>query len=223
MRWAKAGPSAIEVPGTPTQATAVRRNANAKRRRKVRQVALSDWTNPSNPAEPEAGDDDKEDDLPDIDVSGLKGSGKKRTQIDQAQHPDQVDSVEHGKSDEDPSRSTKSRCRVGQRGGGVQAHLVSRVAVVPDHHGEVRHTHGHPIERSWRAKQPHDLVGQPCDTAGERLDSLVLEPEKSRERQDREEAEAKEESNDIPAGTDSSGEPIDGASDTHLSSRPDSL
>src|SRR5215831_19156513 len=144
MRWAKAGPSAIDVPGTPTQATAVRRNASAKRRRKVRQVALSDWTNPSNPAEPEAGDDDEEDDLPDIDVSSLKGSGEKITQIDQAQYPDQVDHIEHRKGDQDPRRPTKSRRRVGQGGGGVQSHLVGGVAVVPDHHGEIRHTHGHP-------------------------------------------------------------------------------
>src|SRR5215470_17256012 len=144
MRWAKAGPSAIGEPGTPTQATAVRRNASAKRRRKVRQVALSDWTNSSNPAEPEAGDDDEEDDLPDIDVSGLKGAGEKITQIDKAQHPDQVHHVEHRESDQDPRRPTKSRCRVSQRGGGVQAHLVGSVAVVPDHHGEVRHTNGYP-------------------------------------------------------------------------------
>src|SRR5262245_58779803 len=217
MRWANMGPSAIDEPGTPTQATAVRRNASAKRRRKVRQVALSDWTNPSNPTEPEAGDDDEEDDLPDIDVGSLKSSRSKIAQIHQAQHPDQVDHVEHGERDEDPCCPTKSRCRVGQRGGSVQAHLVSRVAVVPDHHGEVRNTHDHPIERSRRAEQPHDLVGQPCDTAGERLDSLLLEPEKSRERQDREEAEAKEESNDIPVRTDSSGQPTDGSSDGHPS------
>src|SRR5262245_26090622 len=128
MRWAKAGAGAVDATGTPTQATAVRRNASAKRRRKVRQVALSDWTNPSNPAEPEAGDDDEEDDLPDIDVSGLKGSGKKRTQIDQAQHPDQVDHVEHREGDQDSRRPTKSGRRVGQGGGSVQAHLVGSVA-----------------------------------------------------------------------------------------------
>jgi hypothetical protein len=89
----KGGTEATDDPSPPTQATAVRRNASAKRRRKVRQVALSDWTNPGNPAEPEAGNDDEEDDLPDIDVRGIKGSGEKITQIDQAQHPDQVDHV----------------------------------------------------------------------------------------------------------------------------------
>ena len=87
-RWAYAGPRANHpgplAPGHPTQANAIKAKARAKRRRKVRQVALSDWTNPANPTEPEADEDDEKDDLPDINVSGLKEPRQKVPYIEQA-------------------------------------------------------------------------------------------------------------------------------------------
>ena len=67
-----------------------------------RQVALSDWTNPANPAEPTGGDDGEEKGLPDIEVGGLEPAGPVAPQCDEAEDAEEVDDVEDTSPEESP-------------------------------------------------------------------------------------------------------------------------
>ena len=68
---------------------------------------------------------------------------------------------------------------------------------------------------SRRADRAHHLVRHPRDPPGERLDRLVLERKEGGIRQDRKDAEAKEETQDVLVLTEPHGEPIEGPPNAH--------